>query len=125
MSDFLISNLQQYLALFTNLNNSNEIATIIMSVNSTALDAMNKAPTEKLDDAQITDLVYINSKEVFKFQNGGLSTSGQSTKDFAKQSYSIDFNKYNKNATTKSLLYGRTTLKLRAEETDATFAYVA
>jgi len=125
MSDFLISNLQQYLALFTNLNNSNEIATIIMSVNSTALDAINKAPTEKLDDAQITDMVYINSKEVFKFQNGGLSTSGQSTKDFAKQSYSIDINKYNKNATTKNLLYGRTTLKLRAEETDATFAYVA
>ncbi|KAL7318689.1 hypothetical protein PS15m_001901 [Mucor circinelloides] len=111
-----------YPTLFTNLNNSNEIATIIMSVNSTALDAINKAPTEKLDDAQITDMVYINSKEVFKFQNGGLSTSGQSTKDFAKQSYSIDFNKYNKNATAKSLLYGRTTLKLRAEETDATFA---
>lgn len=95
-----------------------------MSVNSTALDAINKAPTEKLDDAQITELAYISSKEVFKFQNGGLSTSGQSTKDFAKQSYSIDFNKYNKNATTKSLLYGRTTLKLRAEETDATLAYV-
>ncbi|GAN10427.1 hypothetical protein MAM1_0354d09968 [Mucor ambiguus] len=111
-----------YPTLFTNLNKSNEIATIIMSVNSTALDALNKAPTAKLDDAQITELAYISSNEVFKFQNGGLSTSGQSTKEFAKQSYSIDFNKYNKNATTKSLLYGRTTLKLRAEETDATFA---
>ncbi|KAG2212783.1 hypothetical protein INT46_002111 [Mucor plumbeus] len=111
-----------YPTLFTNLNNSNEIATIIMSVNATALDAINKAPTAKLDDAQITDLVYINNKEVFRFQNGGLSTSGQSTKEFAKQSWSIDFNKYNKNATAKSLLYGRTTLKLRAEETDATLA---
>ncbi|KAI8645871.1 coth protein-domain-containing protein [Parasitella parasitica] len=110
-----------YPTLFTSLNNSNEVATIIMSVNVTALDAINKGPTEKLDDAHITDLVYINSKEVFKFKDGGLSTSGQSTKDFAKQSWSIDFNKYS-NSTTKSLLFGRTTLKLRAEETDATFA---
>lgn len=109
-------------ALFTNLNKANEIATIIMSVNATALDAINKAPLEKLDDAQITDIAYISNKEVYKFQNGGLSNSGQSTKDFSKQSWAIDFNKYNKNATSKNLLFGRTVLKLRAHETDATFA---
>ncbi|KAI9487230.1 MAG: coth protein-domain-containing protein [Benjaminiella poitrasii] len=111
-----------YPTLFTNLNKSNEIATIIMTVNATALDAINLAPKEKLDDALVSDFAYISNKEVFTFQNGGLSTSGQSTKEFAKQSWAIDFNKYNKNATTKNLLYGRTTLKLRAEETDATFA---
>ncbi|KAI8356601.1 coth protein-domain-containing protein [Choanephora cucurbitarum] len=112
----------QYPTLFTNLNKSNEIATIIMTVNSTALDAFNKDPTAKNDDAQVTDFAYISNKEVYTLQNGGLSTSGQSTKDFSKQSWAIDFNKYNKNATTKNLLFGRTTLKLRAEETDATFA---
>ncbi|KAI8973704.1 coth protein-domain-containing protein [Mycotypha africana] len=111
-----------YPTLFTNLNKSNEIATIIMTVNATALDAINQQPTEKLDDAQITELAYISHSEVYKFQGAGLSTSGQSTKDFSKQSYAIDLNKYNKNATTKALLYGRTSLKLRAEETDATFA---
>ena len=93
-----------------------------MTVNSTALDAFNKDPTAKHDDAQVTDFAYISNKEVYTLQNGGLSTSGQSTKDFSKQSWAIDFNKYNKNATTKNLLFGRTVLKLRAEETDATFA---
>ncbi|RCH81917.1 hypothetical protein CU098_002285, partial [Rhizopus stolonifer] len=111
----------QYPTLFTNLNKSNEIATIIMSVNATSLDAFNKNPTAENDDAQVTDFAYISNKEVFTFQNGGLSTSGQSTKDFSKQSWAIDFNKYNKNATTKNLLFGRTILKLRAEETDPTF----
>ncbi|KAI8375489.1 coth protein-domain-containing protein [Blakeslea trispora] len=112
----------QYPTLFTNMNKSNEIATIIMTVNTTALDAFNKEPTAKHDDAQVTEFAYISNKEVYTIQNGGLSTSGQSTKDFSKQSWSIDFNKYNKNATTKNLLFGRTTLKLRAEETDPTFA---
>lgn len=93
-----------------------------MTVNATQLEAFNKNPLEKLDDAQVTDMAYISSKEVYKFTNAGLSTSGQSTKDFAKQSWAIELDKYNKNTTQKSLLFGRTTLKLRAEETDSTFA---
>lgn len=108
----------------TNMNISNEIATIIMSVNTTALAGFNSEPLKEQDDAQITDIAYINSKEVYTFQNAGLSTSGQSTKDFSKQSWAIDLNKYNKNSTTTNLLFGRTALKLRAEETDATLAYV-
>lgn len=104
------------------MNVSNEIATIIMSVNATALDGFNTAPLVEQDDAQITDIAYISSKEVFTFKNAGLSTSGQSTKDFAKQSWAIDLGKYNKNSTTTNLLFGRTSLKLRAEETDATLA---
>ncbi|RCH86042.1 hypothetical protein CU097_006498 [Rhizopus azygosporus] len=111
-----------YPTLFTNMNQSNEVSTIIMTVNATQLEAFNKNPLEKLDDAQVTELAYINSKEVYKFTNAGLSTSGQSTKDFAKQSWAIELDKYNKNTTQKSLLFGRTTLKLRAEETDSTFA---
>lgn len=108
--------------MFTNLNQSNEIATIIMTVNKTQLAAFNKNPTGDLDEAQVTELAYINSKEVYKFQNAGLKTSGQSTKDFSKQSWAIKLDKYNKNATEKGLLFGRTTVKLRAEETDASFA---
>lgn len=104
------------------MNKSNEIATIIMSVNATALDGFNKNPLEKQDDAQVTEFAYISNQEVFKFQNAGLSTSGQSTKEFAKQSWAIDLGKYNKVKGQNNLLYGRTSLKLRAEETDATFA---
>lgn len=106
----------------TNMNISNEIATIIMSVNATALDGFNKAPLEEQDDARVTEITYINSKEVYTFQNAGLSTSGQSTKDFSKQSWAVDLGKYNKNSTTNNLLFGRSSIKLRAEETDATFA---
>jgi hypothetical protein len=93
-----------------------------MTVNATQLDAINKQPLAKLDDALISDLTYISNKEIFNFQNAGLSTSGQSTKDFAKQSYAIDINGYAPKGAAKNLLYGRTVLKLRAEETDATFA---
>ncbi|KAL0092755.1 secreted coth spore-coat protein domain-containing protein [Phycomyces blakesleeanus] len=110
-----------YPTLFTNLNKSNEIATIIMTANQTAIDAYNKDPLGDYKDALVSELVYISNKETFKFNGAGLSTSGQSTKDFAKQSWAIDFNKYS-NATEKALLYGRTSLKLRAEETDMTFA---
>ncbi|KAI8083482.1 coth protein-domain-containing protein [Thamnidium elegans] len=111
-----------YPTLFTNMNVSNEIATIIMNVNATALDGFNKAPLEKQDDAQITEFAYISNKEIFKFTAAGLSTSGQSTKDFAKQSWAIDFGKYKVKGAPKDLLFGRTSLKLRAEETDATLA---
>ncbi|KAI9362312.1 coth protein-domain-containing protein [Pilaira anomala] len=111
-----------YPTLFTNMNISNEIATIIMNVNATALDGFHKAPTAKQDDAQITELAYISSKEVYQFTAAGLSTSGQSTKDFAKQSWSIDLGKFKPKGSSKDLLFGRTSLKLRAEETDATLA---
>ncbi|KAI8876577.1 hypothetical protein K501DRAFT_261925 [Backusella circina FSU 941] len=111
-----------YPTLMTNLNNSNEVATIIMTVNATALDAFNQNPTASgLKDANVTDFVYISNKEIYKFAGAGLSTSGQSTKDFSKQSWAIDFGKYNNNVQ-KDLLFGRSTLKLRAEETDGSFA---
>lgn len=93
-----------------------------MSVNASQLNAYNEDPKSEHKDAEITELAYINSKEIHQFQKAGLKTSGQSTKDFSKQSWAIELDKYNKNATEKSLLFGRTTLKLRAEETDASFA---
>lgn len=92
-----------------------------MVANTTQLEAINKAPSEKLDPVLVSSFAYISNKEVYTLQNVGLSTSGQSTKDFAKQSYVIDFNKFVVKGSTKSLLFGRTSLKLRAEETDATF----
>lgn len=107
------------------MNKSNEIATIIMSVNATALEGFNKNPLEKQDDAQVTEFAYISNQEVFKLQNAGLSTSGQSTKEFSKQSWAIDLGKYNKVKGQNNLLYGRSSIKLRAQETDATFTYVS
>jgi hypothetical protein len=105
----------------TNLNRSNEIATIIMSVNATGFDEINKDPLGKFNDVHISEFAYISSKEVFKFQGAGLKTSGKSTKGFSKLSYAINFGQYNTN-NPRDLIFGRTTLKLRAEETDPTFA---
>ncbi|KAI7871236.1 coth protein-domain-containing protein [Spinellus fusiger] len=110
-----------YPTLSTGMSKSNEVATIIMSVNQTALDAYNAAPTTKQPAALVSEMVYISNQEMFKFTGAGLSTSGQSTKDFSKQSWSLDFGKYNTD-TSKPLLYGRSSVKLRAEETDMTLA---
>ncbi|KAG0164856.1 hypothetical protein DFQ28_009623 [Apophysomyces sp. BC1034] len=110
-----------YPPLFTGMNRSNEVATIIMQVNATALGAFNKNPAEKLPDAQITNLAYISNQEFYSFTGAALATSGQSTKEFSKQSWSIDLGKFS-TTKKKDLLFGRSSLKLRAEETDPTFA---
>lgn len=104
------------------MNRSNEVATILLQISNTSgLDQMLKNPKADLDDIQIDQGTYIASNEIHTFTGAGFSTSGQSTKDFAKQSYKVELNKFG-NKTTKDLLFGRTTLKLRAEETDMTMA---
>ncbi|KAI8333473.1 coth protein-domain-containing protein [Chlamydoabsidia padenii] len=109
-----------YPVLFTGLNKSNEVATIILNVNSSAFDAMLKAPKSK-GKAQVNSFAYISNQEVYTFENTPtIETSGQSTKDFAKQSYSIDFNDLAPKGQPKSLFYGRTGIKLRAQATDPT-----
>ncbi|KAI8098469.1 coth protein-domain-containing protein [Halteromyces radiatus] len=109
-----------YPPLFTTFNKSNEVATIILQVNSSAFDALIKAPQQKLK-AQVNSFAYISNQEVYTFANTpSIQTSGQSTKDFAKQSYSIDFNDFAPKGSQKSLFLGRTEVKLRAEATDPT-----
>ncbi|KAF7726856.1 hypothetical protein EC973_008363 [Apophysomyces ossiformis] len=110
-----------YPPLFTGMNRSNEVATIIMQVNATALDAFNKNPSEKLPDARVTNFAYISNQEFYSFTDAALATSGQSTKEFSKQSWGIELGKFSPTKK-KDLLFGRSSLKLRAEETDATFA---
>ncbi|KAI8377398.1 coth protein-domain-containing protein [Radiomyces spectabilis] len=110
-----------YPPLFTGMNKSNEIATLILQVNASAFDAILKAPKEKHEDAEVTQMTYISHSEVYSYTGAGISNSGQSTKDFAKQSFAIKLGKF-KNSTEKDLLFGRTTVKLRAEETDQTLA---
>ncbi|CAO3625656.1 unnamed protein product [Cunninghamella blakesleeana] len=109
-----------YPPLFTNFNKSNEVATIILNVNSTAFDSIIKDPKLKAK-AQVTSFTYISNQEVISISNTpAIETSGQSTKDFAKQSYSIDFNDLTPKGGNKALFYGRTAVKLRAEPTDPT-----
>ncbi|KAI8981416.1 coth protein-domain-containing protein [Pilobolus umbonatus] len=111
-----------YPTLFTNFNKSDEIATLLLTVNATALDGFNKNPLEDQEDALVSSMTYISNKDVYQFSNAGLATSGQSTKDFAKQSWAIDLNAYVPKGTGKNRLYGRTAIKLRAHETDSTLA---
>ncbi|ORZ24589.1 coth protein-domain-containing protein [Absidia repens] len=109
-----------YPPLFTGFNKSNEVATIILKVNETAFNAMLKQPLEKIK-AQVTSFAYVSNREVYTFANTpSIETSGQSTKDFAKQSYSIDFNDLAPKGAAKTLFYGRTGIKLRAQATDPT-----
>ncbi|KAG2224555.1 hypothetical protein INT45_004400 [Circinella minor] len=111
-----------YPVLFTGMNRSNEIATVILRVaNTTGLDTLLKNPKADIKDIQIDQFTYIASNEIHSYSGVGFSTSGQSTKDFAKQSYKLELNKF-LNKTEKDLIYGRTVVKLRAEETDMTMA---
>ncbi|KAI9262358.1 coth protein-domain-containing protein [Phascolomyces articulosus] len=111
-----------YPVLFTGMNRSNEIATVILKVsNTTGLDTMLKNPKGDIKDIQVDQFTYIASNEIHSYSGVGFSTSGQSTKDFAKQSYKLELNKFG-NKTEKDLIYGRTVVKLRAEETDMTMA---
>ncbi|KAG0171080.1 hypothetical protein DFQ29_008998, partial [Apophysomyces sp. BC1021] len=109
-----------YPPLFSNMNRSNEIATIILNANQSALDAILKEPTEKHEFAQIFDMAYISNQETYKFTTAGIKNSGQSSKDFAIQSYKIDFNEFKQKGSKKNLLFGRTVVKLRAQITDPT-----
>jgi hypothetical protein len=65
-------------------------------------------------------MTYISNKELFTFSNAGLKNSGASSKEFGKQSFKIKLNEFVTQGD-KELLYGRTTVKLRAHETDPTF----
>ncbi|KAI7900821.1 coth protein-domain-containing protein [Cokeromyces recurvatus] len=107
-------------SLVSNMNRSNEIATIILNVNATGFGDILKNPQAKHDYTNVFNMTYISNKEIYTFTNAGIKTSGQSSKDFAKQSYKIKLNEFATEGT-KELLYGRTTFKLRAHETDPTF----
>ncbi|KAI8377397.1 coth protein-domain-containing protein [Radiomyces spectabilis] len=111
-----------YPPLFSNMNRSNEIATIIVQANSTAFKPIIEKPLEDHKYAEAYNVTYISNQEVYTFTGAGIKNSGQSSKDYAKQSFKIKLNKFSNKNATKELLFGRTVLKLRAEETDPTMA---
>ncbi|KAK4509112.1 uncharacterized protein ATC70_007462 [Mucor velutinosus] len=109
-----------YHPLQSNMNRSDEIATIILEANATGFSEILANPLGSHDYTQVSKMTYIANKEVFSFTNAGIKNSGQSTREFAKQSYKVKLNEFTKTGP-KELIYGRTTFKLRAHETDPTF----
>lgn len=102
------------------MNRSNEVATLIMSANATGLAEILTNPLGDFDYTLISEMTYIANQEVFKFTQSGIKNSGKSTKEFAKQSYKVKMNEFVTTGS-KQLLFGRSTIKLRAHETDPTF----
>ncbi|GAA5804074.1 hypothetical protein HPULCUR_009560 [Helicostylum pulchrum] len=109
-----------YHPLVSNMNRSNEVATLIMSANATGLAEILTNPLGDFDYTLISEMTYISNGEVFKFAQSGIKNSGKSTKEFAKQSYKVKMNEFVTTGS-KQLLFGRSTIKLRAHETDPTF----
>ncbi|KAI7850225.1 coth protein-domain-containing protein [Circinella umbellata] len=109
-----------YPPLFTGMNVSNEIATIILNANMSGVNAYMNNPKGDFGYIEAYDMTYISSNQIYTYQGAGIKTSGQSTKEFSKQSFKIKLDKFNKNATEKPLLFGRSVVKLRAEPTDMT-----
>ena len=102
------------------MNVSNEIATILLNANMSGVNAYMNNPEGDFGYTEIYNMTYISSNQIYTFQGAGFKTSGQSSKEFSKQSFKIKFDKFNKNATTDSLLFGRSVVKLRAQPTDMT-----
>ncbi|KAF7726932.1 hypothetical protein EC973_008227 [Apophysomyces ossiformis] len=109
-----------YPPLFSDMSRSNEIATILLDANMTGLDAILTDPKGNHDYTEVYKMTYISNQQVYSFELAGIKNSGQSSKDFAKQSFKIKLNEFSK-GDRKELLFGRTTLKLRAQETDPTY----
>ncbi|KAI7902000.1 coth protein-domain-containing protein [Cokeromyces recurvatus] len=109
-----------YPALHSGLGKSNEISTILLNVDFKSLQKILKAPLKEHKFAEVYNMTFISHNEVFNYQGAGIKNSGQSSREFAKQSFKIKFNKFN-NAT-RDELYGRRALKLRAEATDPSMA---
>lgn len=104
----------------SNMNRSNEIATLIMDTNATGLGEILTNPSGDHDYTEVYNMTYIAHGEIFSFSMAGIKNSGKSTKEFGKQSYKLKLNEFLKTGD-KQLLFGRSVVKLRAHETDPTF----
>ncbi|KAI7890835.1 coth protein-domain-containing protein [Mucor mucedo] len=109
-----------YHPLMSNMNRSNEVATIIMNTNATGLGEILTNPLGDYEYTEVYNMTYISHGEIFSFSMAGLKNSGKSTKEFAKQSYKLKLNEFLQTGD-KQLLFGRSVVKLRAHETDPTF----
>lgn len=103
------------LALFTRMNQSNEIATLFVRADKDDFtDILTDPKDEENDDADMLDMVYISHSEVHSFKGGHIGNSGHTSKNFNRQSLQIRLKKDQR-------LFGRRTFKLRAEQTDPSF----
>ncbi|KAI8380975.1 coth protein-domain-containing protein [Radiomyces spectabilis] len=109
-----------YPPLFSAMNRSNEIATMILEANQTGLHEILSNPMGAHEYTEVYKMAYITNNDVHTFSLAGIKNSGKSTKEFAKQSYKVKLNEFSK-ANSKELIFGRTGFKLRAHETDPTF----
>lgn len=104
------------------MNKSNEVATLLLRVDTEKLDRILVHPQHKYNDAHVYEMTYISNSEIHTIHDAGIINSGQSTKEYDRQSFKIDLNKFVKgDDAPKQLLFGRSMLKLRAEPTDPSF----
>lgn len=113
-----------YIATFTNMNQSNEVATVLLEANATAVQEILGDPKGDHEYARVDRMTYISNKEIFTFTGAGFRNSGQSSKEFTRQSFKVKLNEYKAQGEENQLLYGRTTIKLRSEPADPTMMYV-
>ncbi|KAI8889232.1 hypothetical protein K501DRAFT_208707 [Backusella circina FSU 941] len=106
-----------YPALKDGMGVSNEIATLIVKANQSSLDDIFENPKIKHPFATVFTMTYVNSKSVHVFKGAGIKNSGQSSKEYAKQSFKFKLNEFNKGS--KELLFNRQVFKLRAQANDA------
>ncbi|ORE03628.1 hypothetical protein BCV72DRAFT_314930 [Rhizopus microsporus var. microsporus] len=107
-----------YTPFVSNMSRYNEVTTLILNVDKSGFDKILKTPKASHKFVQVYNMTYVASNEVFTFQGAGIKNAGQSSKDYAKQSLKIKFNKFNNG--TKDYLYNRHALKLRAEANEPT-----
>jgi hypothetical protein len=91
-----------------------QIATLHLTGDKTAVDALNLNPSSETE-ARVT-FRFINAKTIYTQTNITLTTSGKSSKEYAKQSYKIKFDTdYNQT------FFARPNIKLRSMATEPTY----
>ncbi|KAI9362308.1 coth protein-domain-containing protein [Pilaira anomala] len=109
-----------YPAFDSPMSRDNEISTLILNADMKGVNTFLKDPTGDNDWAQVYNISYISHDAIYTFEGAGIKNSGQSSKEMAKQSLKIKFNKFNK--ATKDRLFNRRSFKLRAEANEPTMA---
>ncbi|KAI8645883.1 coth protein-domain-containing protein [Parasitella parasitica] len=107
-----------YPTLHSGMNNSNSISTIILNVDIESVNKILEKPEDDHKFAQVYNMSYISHDAVYNFQGAGIKNSGQSSKEYAKQSFKIKFNKFYNG--TEDALFGRRGFKLRAQADEPT-----
>jgi len=91
------------------------VSTILVEVNQSKMDGLHKNPS---DESKIpAKVIYVSPYSIKIFNNAKIAISGQSTLHYEKLSYKLSGLKTDEN----DKLFGRSSVKLRAEMIDASF----